>query len=211
MGDVVVLEAAQHMNYRVHLTNVGEELVAQPFSFGSAAHQPRNIHEGDAGGDDLLGTGHGCNLVQSRIRHCNFARVRLDGAERIVGGLSGRGARKRIEQRRFADIRQADDAAFETHDETILEVREELLRAMGERTEHRQALRELSRAPAASSAWRPSARFPEFSRLVVWGVPGGYGFAPSAIRPCFAPWACVPSQEACLRDRWAATARAASP
>ncbi len=41
--------------------------------------------------------------------------VRLDGAEREVGGR-GRGARGQgVEQRRLADVRQSDDAAVEAH------------------------------------------------------------------------------------------------
>ena len=50
-----------------------------------------------------------------RVRHGDLADVRLDGAERIVRRLRRRGLRQRIEQRRLADVRQADDAAFESH------------------------------------------------------------------------------------------------
>ena len=35
--------------------------------------------------------------------------------ERVVGGLRGRRLRQRVEQGRLADVRQADDAAFEAH------------------------------------------------------------------------------------------------
>ena len=48
------------------------------------------------------------------------ADVRLDGAERIVRRLRRRGLGQRIEQRRLADIGQADDAAFEAHDVLLL-------------------------------------------------------------------------------------------
>src|SRR5690606_6783600 len=75
MGDVVVLEAAQHMNYRVNLANVGEKLIAQPFPFGSAAHQARNVHEGDAGGDDVLGFRDSRDLLKPRVGHRHLARV----------------------------------------------------------------------------------------------------------------------------------------
>ncbi len=53
--------------------------------------------------------------VEPRVRHRHIADVGLDGAERIVGGLCGRRLREGIEKRRLADVRQADDAAFETH------------------------------------------------------------------------------------------------
>src|SRR5689334_18948421 len=45
----------------------------------------------------------------------DFADIRLDGAERIVGRLSRRRFRQRVEQCRLADIGQADDTAFESH------------------------------------------------------------------------------------------------
>jgi hypothetical protein len=50
-------------------------------------------------------------FVQARIRHGDLAGVRLDGAEGIVGRLGGRRPRQRVEERRLADIGQADDAA----------------------------------------------------------------------------------------------------
>ena len=53
--------------------------------------------------------------VQPRIGHRDVADVGLDGAERIVGRLRRGGLRQRVEERRLADIRQADDAAFEAH------------------------------------------------------------------------------------------------
>ena len=55
-------------------------------------------------------------LVEPRIRHSDLADIRLDRAEGIVRRLRCRRLRQRIEERRLADIRQADDAAFETHD-----------------------------------------------------------------------------------------------
>ena len=47
MGDVVVLEAAQHVGDGVDLPDVGEKLVAQPLPFGGALHQPGDVHELD--------------------------------------------------------------------------------------------------------------------------------------------------------------------
>jgi hypothetical protein len=54
MGDVAILEAAQHMDDRVHLADVRQELVAQALALGGAAHQPGDVHEFEAGRDDLL-------------------------------------------------------------------------------------------------------------------------------------------------------------
>ncbi len=58
--------------------------------------------------------------LQARIGHRHFAGVRLDGAERIVRRLRRRRAGQRVEEGGFADIRQAHDAAFETHDQISL-------------------------------------------------------------------------------------------
>ncbi len=54
--------------------------------------------------------------VEARIRHRHLADIRLDGAERIIRRLRRRGLRQRVEEGRLADVRQADDAAFEAHD-----------------------------------------------------------------------------------------------
>ena len=115
MGDVVILEAAQHMDDGVDLADVGEELVAQAFALRGAAHQAGDVDEGDAGRDDLLRLGDRRDLLQARIGHRHLAGVRFDGAERIVGGLRRRRPGQRVEKRRLADVGQANDAAFETH------------------------------------------------------------------------------------------------
>ena len=116
MGDVVVLETAHHMDDGIDLADGGEKLVAEPLAFRGAAHQTGDIHEGDAGRNDLLRLAQHRELVEARIGHRDLADVRLDGAERIIRRLRRRGLRERIEEGRLADIRQADDAAFEAHE-----------------------------------------------------------------------------------------------
>ena len=53
-------------------------------------------------------------LRQARIGHFDHADVRLDGAEGIVLGRDA-GLGQRVEEGGLADVRQADDAALETH------------------------------------------------------------------------------------------------
>ena len=118
MGDVIVLEAAQHMHDGIHLADIRQELVAQPLPARGAAHEAGNVHEVDAGRDDFLRTCDLGNLVLARIGNRHFAGVRLNGAERIVCGLCGGRFGQRVEKRRLANIWQTDDAAFETHDRT---------------------------------------------------------------------------------------------
>ena len=107
MGDVVILETAQHMRHRVHFADIGQELVAQPFALGRAAHQPGNVDEGDAGGNDLGRTGDLGQRVQPRIGHRHIADIGLDGAEGIIGRLRRRRLGEGVEQGGLADIGQA--------------------------------------------------------------------------------------------------------
>ena len=115
MGDVAVLEAAHHMGDGVDLADVGEELVAEPLALRGAAHEAGDVDEGEPGRHDLHGLGELRQRVEARIGHRDLADIGLDGAEGIIGRLRRRRRGQRIEQRRFADVRQADDAAFETH------------------------------------------------------------------------------------------------
>ena len=113
--DVVVLEAAQHVGDGVDLADVRQELVAEAFALGGAAHQARDVDEGEPRRDDLARLGDRRELVEPLIGHADLADVGLDGAEWIVGGLGRRRLRQRVEERRLADVRQAHDAAFEAH------------------------------------------------------------------------------------------------
>ena len=49
-----VLEAAQHVDDRVGLANVAEELVAEPLAARGTADQARDVDEFEAGRHDLL-------------------------------------------------------------------------------------------------------------------------------------------------------------
>ncbi len=115
MGDVGILEATHHMRDRIDLADGGEELVAEALALRGAAHEARDIDEGQPGRDDLAGPRDLRQLVEPGIRHRDLADIRLDGAERIVRRLRRRGLRQRVEQGRFADIGQSDDTAFESH------------------------------------------------------------------------------------------------
>ena len=115
MGDVAVLETAHHMGDGVDLADVGEELVAEPLAFRGAAHEAGDVDEGEPGRHDLHGFRELCQRIEARIGHRHLADIGLDGAEGIISRLRRRRRGQRIEQGRFTDVRQADDAAFETH------------------------------------------------------------------------------------------------
>ena len=116
VGHVAAFEAAQDMDDRIDLADVGEELVAEAFALAGAADQPGDVDELDLGLDLLRRLGDPGDLVEPFVGHRDAADVGFDRAERIVRRL-GRGSfGQSIEKRRFADIRQADDAAAEAHD-----------------------------------------------------------------------------------------------
>ena len=115
MGDVGILKAAHHMRDRIDLADGGEELVAEAFALGGAAHQARDIDEGQPRRDDLRRLGDFGQFVEPWIRHRDLADIRLDGAERIIRRLRRSRLGQRVEQRRLADIGQSDDTAFESH------------------------------------------------------------------------------------------------
>ncbi len=116
MDDIVVGETAQDVNDGVDLADVGEELVAQTLAPAGARDEAGDVDEFELGRNDLGRPGEGGDPLEPRIGHGNPADIGLDRAEREVGG--GRRGRRgqRVEQRRFADIGQADDAAIKTHD-----------------------------------------------------------------------------------------------
>jgi hypothetical protein len=103
------------MHDGIDFPDVGEELVAETFTLRRAAHQAGDVDEGDAGRDDFLGAGDCRQLLHAGIWNGDFAGVRLDRAEGIVCRLRCCRFGERVEECRFADIRQTDDTAFEAH------------------------------------------------------------------------------------------------
>ncbi len=119
---VAVLEAAHHVGDRVGLADVGEELVPEALALGGARDQAGDVDELDDRRDHLQRLVDGGELREARVGHFHHAHVRLDGAERIVlRGDAGLG--ERVEERRLADVGQADDAALQCHVVIPLSVR----------------------------------------------------------------------------------------
>src|SRR5262249_16808375 len=116
-------EAAHHMRDGVDLTDVGEKLVAETFALGGAAHEARDIDEGESRRLDPRRLREFRQHVEARIGHHHLAHVRLDGAEGIVRRLRRRGCRQRVEERRLADVGEAEGAAFEAHDVALIDLR----------------------------------------------------------------------------------------
>src|SRR6202040_1190259 len=115
MGDVAILEAAHDMGDRIAFADISQKLIAEPFALRGAAHEARYIDKRKPGWNDFLGA---CDFRQSfepRVWHRDIAGIGFDGAKGIIRGLRRRRLRQRVEERRFADVGQTNDAAFETH------------------------------------------------------------------------------------------------
>src|SRR5476649_155372 len=115
VNHVLVFEAADHVGDGVGFADVGQELVAQAFTFGGARHEAGDVDELHGGRQDALGVDDGCQGRQAWVRHGHDATVRFDGAEgEVLRRDTGFG--QRVEQGGLADVRQTDDAAVESHD-----------------------------------------------------------------------------------------------
>ncbi|MNK78757.1 hypothetical protein D3C87_984020 [compost metagenome] len=114
VNHVLVFEAADHVGDGIGFTDVGQELVAQAFTFRRAGNQARDVDEFHGGRQDALGIDDGRQGFQARVRHRHDTAVGLDGAEgEVLGRDTGFG--QGVEQGGLADVRQADDAAIESH------------------------------------------------------------------------------------------------
>ena len=87
--DIVILETAKHMDNRVHLADIAEELVAQAFAAAGSFDEACNIGEAKLGINRLCTASDGCDLLQTLVRYRDLPDIGLDRAERIVRGLRG--------------------------------------------------------------------------------------------------------------------------
>ena len=111
VGDIAVLEAANHMDDGIGGADVAQELVAQTLALACALDQTGDVNELDDGGGGLLGGIEIAQPLQPLIGHGDHAHIGVDGAEGIVvGGNTGIG--DGIEQSGLANIGQSDDTKF---------------------------------------------------------------------------------------------------
>jgi ketosteroid isomerase-like protein len=110
----------------------------RPFALAGAAHQSGDVDELDLGFNFLGGFSDIANLVEPGVGYRDPADIGFDRAERIIGRLRRCRFRQRVEERRFANVGQADDTAAEAH-------------AMGKLLAAGLALAAFAVAPAAAS------------------------------------------------------------
>jgi hypothetical protein len=106
---VPTLKAPDDLDDRVHFADVLQKLVPQTFAAGRTADEARDVHELNGRRDDPGSLRDLRERLEAGVGHRHDADVRLDRAERIVGGLGLAGAREGVEERRFADVREPDD------------------------------------------------------------------------------------------------------
>ena len=108
-----VLETSDHLDDGIALPDVGQELVSEPLSLGSALHKAGNVIKLHRRRHGLERFRHLNKLVQPRVRHGDHADVGLDRAKRKVGCLRLSVLADGVEHGRLADVGQAHDAVLQ--------------------------------------------------------------------------------------------------
>ena len=113
--DLLVLEAADQVEQRVHVAHMAQEAVAEPLSLAGAGDEAGDI-------DHLQHARHGPgrarearHLGERLVRYRREPDIGLHGTERIVADLGRAAGDQRVEERGLADIGQAHDAASKAH------------------------------------------------------------------------------------------------
>ena len=85
-GDVVVDERPEHEDDRVDLADVGEELVAEPFTLARPLDEATDVDDLDGGVDDVLRLRHRGEAIEPVVGDLGDADVRILRGERVRGG-----------------------------------------------------------------------------------------------------------------------------
>ena len=111
VGNVLVVEAAQNVNNRIGIANVGKEFIAQALAPRSAFHQTCNIDNLDGGRYHTLGVVNLGELGKPLVGYGDYAHIGVDGAEREVCRLC-LGVRQTVEKGTLAHIGETHYAAL---------------------------------------------------------------------------------------------------
>ena len=104
VNHVLVFKAADHVSDGIGLTDVGQELVAQAFTFRRTGYQACDVDEFHGGRQDALGIDDGGQGLQARVGHRHDTGVGFDGAEgEVLRRNTGLG--QGVEQGGLADVR----------------------------------------------------------------------------------------------------------
>ncbi|MPN63921.1 hypothetical protein SDC9_211688 [bioreactor metagenome] len=84
MNDIGIFKSPDDMDNGFDFTDMGQELVAQTFAFGSTFYQTGNIIELNRCFNFLFGMIHLGQAVQPLVRHRDDTDIGLNGAEGII-------------------------------------------------------------------------------------------------------------------------------
>jgi hypothetical protein len=114
MSNIFVLEATNGVGNGIHVPDVIQELVPQPFAFAGSPDETRNIEELKRRGGNLFGMNQLGQAFQPFIGHRDDPGVRIDGAEPIVRHFRS-SSREGVKDRRFSNVGKTYDSATKTH------------------------------------------------------------------------------------------------
>ena len=109
--DVVVVEAAQHVDDGVGLADVAEELVAQALALRRTLHESGDVYYLASCGHDATRVNYLGKLREAFVGNGDDAHVRLDCTEREVGCLR-LSVREAVEKSGLAHVRESYDTTF---------------------------------------------------------------------------------------------------
>ena len=114
MDNIIIREDAGHFTDRVSLADIRQELVPQPFTFGCAFDDARDIHKRHCCRNGLIGIHQLRENRKPGIRERDDARIGLNGGKRVVFRKHII-ARQSVKKGRFAYIGQANDSNGKRH------------------------------------------------------------------------------------------------
>ena len=119
MDDVRIIEQTDDMRDGINRADMPKKLITKTFAFARAFDKTRDVDEFHRGGNRFGGMFQFDKLVDTRIRNRHDARIRLDGAEREIGGRRTAVA-EGVEESGFADVRQSHKTTCETHGDSFI-------------------------------------------------------------------------------------------
>ena len=109
--DIVVVEAAQHVDDGVGLADVAEEFVAQAFALRRTLNESGDVYYLASCGHDATRVNYFSKLREALIGNGDDTHVRLDCTEREVGCLR-LSVREAVEKGGLAHVRESYDTTF---------------------------------------------------------------------------------------------------
>ena len=104
---IVIFESAQHKNDGIDFTNVGQELVAEAFTFAGALNEPTNVNNLNRSMDQRFCLRHDGDSVKSIVGDLGDSDIGIFG-RKGVGGSKCASASESVVQRTFARVGETD-------------------------------------------------------------------------------------------------------